>query len=203
MMADKPRGTNSSRGRANKKRELPQTENSAPVVDLESEMIFQQATQAVADRYEEQIKQLREHHSKEMNSLLMGLSDELTSKPSLWARITGRYKDIFVVFNHNLPVWCPKKECPTRRDGINWGIEAVTTDLGMAFDYIRTYFERNADHPYAHAKLLHLQVDRRRGGGAVVDELSWTWPAWRNSDHFDDQRRITTKMVDKVVKSSR
>lgn len=202
-MADKPKGSSSSRGRANKKRDMPQAENSPLIVDLESEMAFQQATQAIADRYEKQIKQLREHHSKEMNSVLLGLSDELTAKPTLWARITGRYKDIFIVFNHNTPVWCPKKECPTRREGINWGIEAVTIDLSVAFDHIRAYMERNADNPYAHAKLLHLQVDRRKGSGAVVDEMSWSWAMWRNSDHYDDQRRIKAKMVDLVVKSSR
>tara|TARA_B100001778_G_C18533355_1_gene604734 strand:- start:500 stop:1108 length:609 start_codon:yes stop_codon:yes gene_type:complete len=202
-MSKKRKGTSSSRTRANNKRELPQVEESAPMVDLEAEMQFQAATQAVADRYEEQIRKLREHHQKEMQSLLMGIDADLISKPSLWARLTGRYKDIYVIFNHNLPVWCPKKACPTRREGINWGIEAVTTELNIAFDHISDYFNRNKDNDYAHAKLLHLQVDRKRGQGAVVDELSWTWALWRNSDHYHDKRKVSAKTVDKLVKSVR
>jgi hypothetical protein len=198
-MADKRKGTNSSRSRNASKRDLPQTDTSAPLVNLEEELAFQQATQTVANRYEEQIRKLKDHHAKEMQSLLQG--SESFTKPSLWARLTGRYKDIFIVFNHNLPVWCPKKECPTRREGINWGIEAVTTNLDTALNYISDYFERNSDNDWAHAKLLHLQVDRRKGRGAVVDELSWTWALWRNSDHFDDKRKITAKMTSELIKN--
>ena len=202
-MSKKTKGSNSSRSRASAKRELPQTENSAPIVNLEDEMAFQQATQAVADKYEAQIRKIKDHHAKEMQSLMMGLEVDLVSKPSLWSRITRRYKDVFIVYNHNLPVWCPKKACPTRREGINWGIEAVTTDLGMALDYISDYFNRNQHNDYAHAKLLHLQVDRTRGNGAVVDELSWTWAHWRNSDHFHDKKKVSAKMVKNLVKQSR
>ena len=107
-MTKKPKGSSSSRSRSAAKRDLPQTENSAPIVNLEAEMQFQQATQAVADRYEAQIAKLRDHHEKEMQSLLMGMEADLISKPSLWARLIGRYKDIFIVFNHKLPVWCLK-----------------------------------------------------------------------------------------------
>ena len=49
-MADKPKGSSSSRGRANKKRDMPQAENPPLIVDLEGEMAFQRATQAIADR---------------------------------------------------------------------------------------------------------------------------------------------------------
>ena len=199
-MSDKPKGKNSSRSRNAHSRELPQTETSAPLVNLEDEMAFQQASQAVADRYEKQIRKLKESHAKEMQSLLMG--SESFFKPSFISRLFGRYKDIFIVFNHNIPVWCPKKACPTRREGINWGIEAVTTNLDTALNSISEYFERNSDNDWAHAKLLYLQVDRRRGSGAVVDELSWTWPLWRNSDHFDDKRKISAKMADKLVKQN-
>ena len=202
-MSKKTKGNTSSRARASAKRELPQTESSAPVVNLGDEMAFQQATQIVADRYEEQIRRLKDHHAKEMQSLLMGMEVDLVSKPSLWSKITRRYKDVFIVFNHNLPVWCPKKACPTRREGINWGIESVTTDLGMALDHISDYFSRNQENDYAHAKLLHLQVDRSRGNGAVVDELSWTWALWRNSDHFHDKKKISAKMANNLVKQSR
>ena len=72
-MSKKTKGSNSSRSRASAKRELPQTENSAPIVNLEDEMAFQQATQAVADKYEAQIRKIKDHHAKEMQSLLMGL----------------------------------------------------------------------------------------------------------------------------------
>ena len=201
-MTEKAKGTNSSRSRASAKRDLPQ-EEAPPLVDLEREMAFQRATQEVADRYEAQIHKLKEHHAKEMQSLLMGIEPDLISKPSFWSRLTRRYKDIFIVFNHNIPVWCPKKTCPTKREGINWGIEAVTTDLNIALDHISDYFIRNENHDYAHAKLLHLQVDRSRGTGAVVDELSWTWALWRNSDHYDDKRKITARMADKLVKNAR
>ena len=69
-MGERRKGTSSSRTRANNKRELPQVDESAPMVDLEAEMQFQAATQAVADRYEEQIRKLKKYHEKEMQSLL-------------------------------------------------------------------------------------------------------------------------------------
>jgi len=199
MAGEKGKGNTSSRSRNASKRDLPQAEE-PPKADLAKEMEFQRHTQLMQDKHDKHIAQIREHHSKEMNSVMMGLAAERISKPSLWARLTGRYKDIFVIFNHNLPVWCSKKDCPTRREGINFGIEGVTTSLHQAMEYVREYFEKVGDHPYAHAKILHLQVDRRKGRGSVVDEMSWTWPIWRNSNQFDDERKISAKMVDKMIK---
>ena len=200
MSKPKKKGASSSRSRAHAKRE-PESDE-PPVVDLEEEMRHQRATQHIAEKYDKEIRKMRAMHEREMNSIIQGMSEALTSKPSLWARLTGRYKDIYIIFNHNLPVWCSKKSCPTRREGINFGIEAITTDLGVAFDALRHYFERGGDLDYAHAKLLHVQVDRRRCQCAVVEEMSWTWPLWRNSDHFDDMRKIRANTVQNLIKRS-
>ena len=184
------KGTNSTRVRnAAKQGKIEDKSGEAPVADLAEQMEFQK-----------EMQQQRELHIREMNSYMEGIADQLTSKPSLWARITGRYKDIFIVYNHNIPIYCSKSECPTKRSGVNWGIEAVTTDLTVAFDALRNYFNRCGELPFAYAKILHLQVDRRKGLGAVVDEMSWTWGEFRNSDLYDDEKKITAKMVDKIIK---
>ena len=87
------RGTSSSRSRAHANRPSEEATD-PPKVNLKDEMMFQRATQQIAERYEDQIRQLRKMHEREMNSMLEGMADSLTSKPSLWARLTRRYKDI-------------------------------------------------------------------------------------------------------------
>ena len=116
-------------------------QNGALMKDITQDLYVQQQTQKVAERYERKMKQLQMFHDLEMENAITGGEEEMIiQKPSLWARLTRRFKDVYIVFNHNMPVYCHKKDCPTRREGIRWGIEAITSDLGVAFDYMRTYF---------------------------------------------------------------
>ena len=55
-------------------------------MELETDMIVQKAAQAVANRYEAEIKRLKRFHEKEMETLIKGRKSMI--KPSLWARIT-------------------------------------------------------------------------------------------------------------------
>ncbi len=172
-------------------------EDGTLIKDITQDLYLQQQTQKVTERYEKKIKQLQMFHDLEMeNAITGGEEEQIIQKPSLWARLTGRFKDVYIVFNHNMPVYCHKKDCPTRREGIRWGIEAITSDLGVAFDYMRTYFKKYGEFPQAFAKLLHIRMDRRKGSGAVVSDVSYSYDTWRNSDVYDDEKKIKQKTLE-------
>ena len=172
-------------------------QNGALMKDITQDLYVQQQTQKVAERYDRKMKQLQMFHDLEMENAISGGEEEMIiQKPSLWARLTRRFKDVYIVFNHNMPVYCHKKDCPTRREGIRWGIEAITSDLGVAFDYMRTYFKKYGEYPQAFAKMLHIRMDRRKGAGVVVSDVSYSYDTWRNSDAYDDEKKIKRKTLE-------
>ena len=172
-------------------------QNGALMKDITQDLYVQQQTQKVAERYERKMKQLQMFHDLEMENAISGGEEEMIiQKPSLWARLTRRFKDVYIVFNHNMPVYCHKKDCPTRREGIRWGIEAITSDLGVAFDYMRPYFTKYGEYPQAFAKMLHIRMDRRKGAGVVVSDVSYSYDTWRNSDAYDDEKKIKRKTLE-------
>ena len=172
-------------------------QNGALMKDITQDLYVQQQTQKVTERYERKMKQLQMFHDLEMENAISGGEEEMIiQKPSLWARLTRRFKDVYIVFNHNMPVYCHKKDCPTRREGIRWGIEAITSDLGVAFDYMRTYFKKYGEYPQAFAKMLHIRMDRRKGAGVVVSDVSYSYDTWRNSDAYDDEKKIKRKTLE-------
>ena len=146
-------------------------------MELETDMIVQNATQAVADRYEAEIKRLKRFHEKEMETLIKGRKSMI--KPSLWARITRRYKDIYIVYNHRMPVYCHRKDCETATEGVNWGMEWIGTTIEGAMEAADEYFYEWRNHAnYASIKILHLQVDRRSTKGAVVKDITLKMKDW-------------------------
>ena len=111
--------------------------------DITQDLYVQQQTQKVAERYERKMKQLQMFHDLEMENAISGGEEEMIiQKPSLWARLTRRFKDVYIVFNHNMPVYCHKKDCPTRREGIRWGIEAITSDLWSSIRLYENIFQK-------------------------------------------------------------
>ena len=100
--------------------QLPQT------ADLEIDMMIQNATQLVTNRYEKEIRKERDLHRAEMQNLTDGM--KTWKKPSLWARLTGRYKDIYLVLNHRVPIYCHKTDCEVKGRGHNWGCLLYTSD---------------------------------------------------------------------------
>ena len=118
----------------------------------------------MTDRYERMMLDKTNEHREEMKNFIEG--QKYWVKPSLWARITGRYKDMYLVFNHLRPHHCT--HCGTNQVGVNFGIEAMTLDLETALTYIDELFEKytGAKSPsFAHPsrqKVSKKRTDRER-----------------------------------------
>ena len=161
----------------NKKLPVVEEQEKPHDIELETDFMIQRATQAVADRYEAQIKRLKRFHEKEMQTLIDGRKSSI--KPSLWARLTRRYKDIYIVYNHRMPVYCHRRDCETATEGVNWGIEHIGTTIESAMEAADAYFYEWRNHSeHVSVKILHLQVDRRSTRGAVVQDITLKLKDW-------------------------
>jgi hypothetical protein len=175
-MAKKAKGTSGTRARNQTKRtKNGGNKGKAPTQDLEWDMAMQRAGQVITDRYEKEIKTKEKHHRKEMQNFLDGQKSFV--KPRWIDRLMGRYKDLYLVYNHLQPIYCHKSNCPTKSEGVNWGIEVLTLDLDVALGYIDEYFENYPNH--GSAKLLHIQIDRRTNRtGQVVSDHTFLLKDW-------------------------
>lgn len=170
-------------------------------MELETDMIVQKATQAVANRYEAEIKRLKRFHEKEMETLIKGRKSMI--KPSLWARITRRYKDIYIVYNHRMPVYCHRKDCETATEGVNWGIEWIGTTIEGAMEAADEYFYEWRHHVnYASIKILHMQVDRRSTRGAVVKDITLKMKDWNPESKKMTKASLEESTADSAIVNS-
>lgn len=170
-------------------------------MDLETDMIVQKATQAVTNRYEAEIKRLKRFHEKEMETLIKGRKSMI--KPSLWARITRRYKDIYIVYNHRMPVYCHRKDCETATEGVNWGIEWIGTTVEGAMEAADEYFYEWRNHVnYASIKILHMQVDRRSTRGAVVKDITLKMKDWNPESKKMAKASLEESTADSAIVNS-
>ena len=170
-------------------------------MDLETDMIVQKATQAVANRYEAEIKRLKRFHEKEMETLIKGRKSMI--KPSLWAKITRRYKDIYIVYNHRMPVYCHRKDCETATEGVNWGIEWIGTTVEGAMEAADEYFYEWRNHVnYASIKILHMQVDRRSTRGAVVKDITLKMKDWNPESKKMAKASLLESTADSAIVNS-
>ena len=180
-------GENRSEGRKKKQREM--NEGKPLMVqpqNLEVEMELQRRDQEIKERYEKDLKKMREMHQRELQNALDG-SEVAPKKKGLLARIRARVRgdhELYIVYNHNQAVYCHMKECPTRRTGVNYGIEAVTRDLATAFDFVEAYFEEFGKYPWCHAKLLKVKIDGRTRAGAMVKDLTWKQGEWDSIQRY-------------------
>tara|TARA_B100001287_G_scaffold276811_1_gene289635 strand:+ start:4070 stop:4645 length:576 start_codon:yes stop_codon:yes gene_type:complete len=175
-------GENRSEGRKKKQREMAQNK---PLMvqpqDLEIEMELQKRDQMIKNRYEKDIKSMREMHQREMQNALNGAAKYEPKKMGFFARLKARIRgdeSIYIVYNHNQAVYCHKKDCPTRRSGVDYGLEAVTRDIETAFDAIEEYFTKYGEYPWCHAKLLKVKIDGRTRHGVQVGDLTWKHGEW-------------------------
>jgi hypothetical protein len=171
-------------------------EKKAPNMNLDIDMMIQNATQIVTNRYEGELKKQQRFHNKEMQTLINGRKSSF--KPSLWARLSRRYKDIYIVYNHKMPVYCHRSDCETKGEGVNWGIEAITTDLESALGHADAYFEEwTGYNNYTSVKILHLQVDRRGRNGALVEDVTLNLRDWNP----DKRKMIKVKLQEQTADS--
>ncbi len=177
-----------SEGRKQKHREM--NEGKPLMVqpqNLEIEMELQRRDQEIKERYEKDLRKMREMHQREMQNALDGSALHEPKKQGIFSRFFARFRgdhDIYIVYNHNQAVYCHMKECPTRRSGVNYGIEAVTRDIATAFDFVESYFDSYGKYPWCHAKLLKVRIDGRTRAGAVVTDLTWKQGDWDSIQRY-------------------
>ncbi len=165
-------------------------------MDLSIDMMIQNATQVVTNRYEKEIKRLKRFHEKEMQTLIDGRKSFI--KPSFWSRFTRRFKDIYILYNHRMPVYCHRSDCETAGSGVNWGIEYISTNLEEVMEATDEYFYewRNyTDH--VSMKILHLQVDRRSTKGAIVKDITLAYKDWN-----PETKKLTKDNLQEVTADS-
>lgn len=171
-MAKKGKGTNSTRSRNQRKQTTEELEPSNSEEALNYQFEIQRATQIVTDRYEKMLLDKTNEHQEEMKNFIEG--QKYWVKPSLWARITGRYKDMYLVYNHLRAHHCT--HCGANHVGVNFGIESMTLDLETALTHIDEMFEK---YQNGKARLLHIQVDRRsRRSGQIVNDYTFLTRDW-------------------------
>lgn len=192
----KGKGTNSTRSRNARKTE----KEDEPSIDsdqvLDDDFRIQRATQMVTETYEKRMLAQENGHRKEMENFMEG--QKFWVKPSLWARITGRYKDMYMIYNHLRPHHCTA--CGTNHQGVNFGIEALTLDLDTALSYIDEMMDK---YPGTKARLLHLQVDRRsRRTGQIVNDFTFLLADWDRERRKYITDEITAKSASNKVFAS-
>ena len=171
-----------SEGRKKKQREMNEGKPlMVQPANLEIEMQMQRRDQEITERYEKDLRRMREMHQREMQNAIDGTKLHEPKKIGLFARLKARWRgdhSIYIVYNHNQAVYCHLKKCPTRRSGVNYGIEAVTRDVSTAFDFVSSYFEKYGSYPWCHAKVLKIRIDGRTRAGAMVKDLTWQQGEW-------------------------
>lgn len=178
----KKKGSSGTKAR-NQRRNKPREKNEIDIDEaIEENFYIQRATQQVTEQYERKILEERNRNRREMQNIVDGR--KFWVKPSLWDRIRGRFKDMYIVFNHMRAFHCT--ECGTNFHGLNYGIECMTLDLNTALSYIDECFEK---YPNTRVKLLHVQVDRRtRRTGQIVHDYNYLMKDWDA-----EQRRYITE----------
>tara|TARA_B100000287_G_scaffold263148_2_gene247631 strand:+ start:1095 stop:1742 length:648 start_codon:yes stop_codon:yes gene_type:complete len=185
-MARKSKGKNSTRARNTQKKKEEEEQPIDTDEALEFDFAIQKATQVVTDQYEKRITAIENRQAKEMQNFMDG--QRFFVKPSLLDRLLGRYKDMYLVFNHLRPFHCTA--CGTNHHGVNHGIESLTLDLDTALGYIDEMFDK---FPEGKARLLHIQVDRRsRRQGQIVNEYTFMLKDWDR----DRQKYITEEIME-------
>ena len=125
---------------------------------------------------------MRSSFQQELANVVASMQNQAPAKKkfrfSLFGKTPGK---IFIVYNHNSPVYCYKKGCPTRRTGFNHGIECVTFNLDIAHKKIDEYWDKNKGNPAAFIKLIEFDIDDEVGESQKSVEIPFeTWKENKN-----------------------
>ena len=158
----------------------------APIVDLASDLERQRLTQEVVEKYERRIAKMREDFQTELANVVHSLQESYGTKPKRRALFSfGKKHDkVYIVFNHNSPVYCYLKDCPTRRPGFRHGIECVTFDIEVAQSRIDEYWQKNRKNKAAWIKLV--EVDITDDIGIVEKEVKIEPGVWKENSKLTE-----------------
>tara|TARA_B100001939_G_scaffold347299_1_gene368477 strand:+ start:1446 stop:1964 length:519 start_codon:yes stop_codon:yes gene_type:complete len=136
----------------------------AEVRDIERDVQIQKLTQEIVEKYEKRISEMRAGFQQELTNVVSSMQNQKPKKKRFSFSLFGKKHDkVYIVYNHNSPVYCFKKDCPTRRSGFNHGIECVTFDLEIAHQKIDEYWQKNRKNPSAFIKLIEIEIDDEIG----------------------------------------
>ena len=154
-----------------------------PIVrDIEGDVHIQRITQDIVESYEKRIAEMRSSFQQELANVVASMQNQAPAKKKFRFSLFGKTPDkIFIVYNHNSPVYCYKKGCPTRRTGFNHGIECVTFNLDIAHKKIDEYWDKNKGNPAAFIKLIEFDIDDEVGESQKSVEIPFeTWKENKN-----------------------
>ena len=136
------------------------SEDQPSVRDIEGDVQIQRITQEIVEKYEKRISEMRSSFQQELSNVVGSLQNQKPKRRKFSFSLFGKKPSkLFIVYNHNSPVYCFKKSCPTRRTGFNHGIECVTFDLEIAHKKIDEYWAKNNKNPAAFIKLVEIEID--------------------------------------------
>lgn len=136
----------------------------AEVRDIERDVQIQKLTQEIVEKYEKRISEMRAGFQQELTNVVSSLQNQKPKKRRFSFSLFGKkHRKVYIVYNHNSPVYCFKKDCPTRRSGFNHGIECVTFNLEIAKQKIDEYWQKNRQNPSAFIKLIEIEIDNELG----------------------------------------
>jgi hypothetical protein len=201
-MGKKGKGTSGTRTR-NQRKKKPEDDDDAPLgpisMHLDFDLALQRATQGITNEYEDKMRKTENLHRKEIQNFLDG--QRTFVKPRWIDRIRGRFKDLYLVYNHLQPIYCHRTDCTTKAEGVNWGIECLTLDLDVALGHIDEYLMNFPNR--GSAKLLHIQIDRfKNRTGVVVSDVSYNFKNWDvNAKRFVREKMEFESVEERIVAS--
>lgn len=134
------------------------------VRDIEGDVQIQRITQEIVEKYEKRISEMRSSFQQELSNVVSSLQEQKPKRRKFSFSLFGKNPSkVFIVYNHNSPVYCFKKSCPTRRTGYNHGIECVTFNLDLAHQKIDEYWAKNSKNPAAFIKLIEIDIENDVG----------------------------------------
>lgn len=159
--------------------------NEAAIRDIEGDVQIQRITQEIVEKYEKRISEMRASFQQELTNVVSSLQQQDKPRKRFSFSLFGKTpKKVFIVYNHNSPVYCFKKDCPTRRSGFNHGIECVTFNLDIAKQKIDEYWDKNRNNPSAFIKLIEIEIDDEIGEPSKHVDLPLE--VWKNNSKLSE-----------------
>ena len=184
--------------------ELTKDEKDKVREKLEFEMVIQKATQEINNHWEERVAKLKDMQAHEMQNIMT--AQRTFSKPKWIDRIRGRYRDLYILFNNKIPIFCDQAECKSRRKGVDYGVQAICLSREQALDAAEEYWNNLkafTGYSFNSLSILHFQVDRYGSReGMVVRDITLDQKEWNEETKEATKNELNKVTADKLVLDS-
>ena len=173
--------------------------------NLEWDMAIQRATQEINEHWEDRMKVMKDLHNHEMQNFTNG-SRMSFSKPKFLDRLRGRYRDHYILFNNKVPIFCEQKECSQRKNGVDFGVEAICLSREQALAAADAYWEERKmfnGYSFNSLSIVHFQVDRFGSRqGMVVRDITIDQREWNEENREKVKKELEKVTADELVLNS-